>query len=409
MNRHASFTFTLCGLGLLLASRIMGQSTDGGTVVDGLPNNALTTEEARDGYELLWNGKDFTGWLVNNDKANPGTPESGGNWAIVTTKGLESNDTHKSANPDSNMLEVVKAGSSMFTRDKTYMNWDYKVEWQAVKNASGNSGLLYKFDITVSTDNNYSAPEYQLCNSEFTQEWKSLLTTAGCDYDMLPLLPSRKNPDLSPSWVRAEGHWNQSRIISYGARTAHFGNGLRLMEYEMLSPTWNTAYNRPSKYQGKGIYGKVHAGSFFLQDHGQKWMKFRNVRVKRLTESPWGPTSPYLNKEAAAKGDSSLVDNLTFATNLFPKGPDPVLPRYAIAPNKVATKVTAGRDGLSILFSEPGDYSLSIEDVHGVRFSVHRVNHANQFFLPGQFSHSPRILTIYKGDKKIQESIVGLQ
>src|SRR4051794_5192979 len=86
------------------------QTVDGGIIVAGMPNNALTPEEKSDGYELLWNGKDFAGWLLANDKDNPTSPNASGNWAIVTTKGLESGDKHKSASPDSNMLEVNDHG-----------------------------------------------------------------------------------------------------------------------------------------------------------------------------------------------------------------------------------------------------------------------------------------------------------
>ncbi len=383
----------------------VGQSVDGGMVVNGLPNNALTAQEQADGYQLLWNGKDFSGWLLNTSTTNPSPPTAAANWSIVTLKGLESNDTHESTDPDSNILEVASSGASLFTSDSTYLNFDWKMEWQTVVGLQGNSGMLIRYRNSVNTNNNYSAPEYQLCNLEWASEWKTLLTTAGADYDMLPLLPSRRNPDLSPSWCRAEGHWNQSRIISFGAHTAHYGNGLRLMEYQMLTPVWNAAYNA-SKYKGLGVYNTVHSGSFYIQDHGEKWMKFRNLRVKRLTQNPWGPDSPYLNKDSAAIGDSVLIDTLTFADDLFPAA-------TAVSPNTIvpkdATKINATRDGLSILFSEPGDYSLSLEDVRGFRFATYQVHHSNWFFVSGRFSHSPRILTIWKGDKKIQEKIIGVK
>ncbi len=404
---------------LATAACALGQTVDGGSVVT-VPaggNNALTQAERDAGYKLLWNGVDFTGtgtdmdgsgWKANSSTTNPSNPSS--NWAIVTTKGLESNDTHKSTNPDSNMLEVAAAGNSIFTNDSTYLNFDWKMEWQAVVGLSGNSGMLPHYKISVNTNNNYSAPEYQLCNQEWSSEWKTALgisgtnkyTTAGNNYLMTPLLRSRANSDDSPSWVRAEGHWNQSRIISYGARTAHYGNGLRLLEYRMLSPEWNTAYNA-SKYKGLGVYNTIHSGSFYIQDHGEKWMKFRNIRVKRLTQNPWAAGSPYLNPDSVAIGDSALVDNLTFNDNLFATttavSPNTIVPKYA-------TKVVANRDGLSIQFSQPGDYTLTVEDVRGFRFSKHSVHHADRIFLPGQFSNSPRILTIWNGDKKIRESIV---
>jgi hypothetical protein len=402
MMRRGCLSVFGCALALLSPS--FAQTTDGGLVVDGLPNNALTAEEKADGYQLLWNGLDFTGWLLNDNKITPSNPASAANWSIVTVKGLESNDTHKSSLADSNMLEVASGGASLFTKDSSYKDFDLKVEWKAVENLSGNSGILIHYQIQASTDNNYSAPEYQICNDLFTQEWKSLTTTAGCNYDMLPLLPSRKNTDLSPSWVRAKGHWNQSRIVSFGNRTAHYGNSLRLMEYEMLSPAWKAAYEGPpkSKYFGKGIYGTPHGGAIFIQDHGEKWMKFRNIRIKKLTQNPWAASSPYLNKGSGK--DSTLLDTISIATNFFPTATP--ISKYTIVP-KIATRIVTNDQGLAIHFSQSGDYSLSLEDINGAAFSVHKVKKSSLFFLPGQFIHRPRILTIWNGSVKIQETVVG--
>lgn len=388
----------------LVATTAFAQTKDGGVYLAGLPNNALTEEEKAGGYQLLWNGKDYTGWGVNDNQCKSCAP--GPNWAIVTTKGLESNDTHKSLNPDSNMLEVAKAGPSLFTIDTSFRDFDWKMEWQATVGSAGNAGMLYHYRIDASTDNNLSAPEYQLCNKEWVDEWTALTTTAGCNYDMLPLLAQAKNTDNSPSWLRAEGHWNQSRVISYGTRTAHYGNGLRLMEYQMFSALWQSAYDA-SKYKAKqgstGVYNKLHAGSFYIQDHGQAYMKFRNIRVKRLTQNPWGPSSPYLNKAAAAKGDSTLIDSLSFADALFPttKAINP----YTIAP-RIGAKVSVDGNGLYVVFSQPGSYSVTVEDARGITYESHRVQ-GSQYFLPGRFANQARFLTIYNGGEKIHESLIG--
>jgi hypothetical protein len=281
-------------------------------------NNALTPEEITDGYELLWNGMDFTGWLLNNSKTNPGDPTAASNWAIVTTQGLQNPDKHKSADADSNMLEIASSGFSLFTADTTFRDFDLKAEWRGDTGVPILSGLLYHFSISTGTDYDASASQYQICNSHFVQEWKTRLTTAGCLYDMLPLLPERKQPDQSPNWLKAGGgEWNQIRIVSFGGRTAHYGNGLRLLEYRKETPEYDSAY-RLSKFKSWTVHRTVHSGSFLLQDHGQGRTCFRNIRVKRLTKDPWAADSPYLDRDSAAAGDTALIDTLGWRQNLFP-------------------------------------------------------------------------------------------
>jgi hypothetical protein len=389
-----------------LANTLFAQTKDGGIYSSGLPNNALSEAEMATGYQLLWNGKDYTGWGAADNACRSCAP--GANWAIVTTKGLESGDKHKSLTVDSNMLEVAQAGPSIFTLDSTYRDFDWKMEWAAPVGAAGNAGMAYHFRIDVSTDNNLSSPEYQLSNKEWTSEWTDPTTAAGCNYDMIPLLGQAKNSDNSPSWLRAEGHWNQSRVISFGTRTAHFGNGLRLLEYQMFSAVWQTAYDA-SKYKPKqgttGVYNKLHAGSFFVQDHGQAYMKFRNLRVKRLsaTENPWAPNSPYLNKAAAAKGDSTLIDTLGFDVALFPttklNNPNTIAPR-------IGAKVSVDGNGLYIVFSESGKYTVTLEDARGITYESHRVQ-GSQYFLSGRFTNHPQFLTIYNRGERIHQSLIG--
>jgi hypothetical protein len=64
---------------------------------------------------------------------------------------------------------------------------------------------------------------------------------------------------------------------------------------------------------------------------------------------------------------------------------------------------------LEIEFSEKGNYTVTLEDVRGMRYYVRKVNQASQCFLSGKYGGAPRILTVWKGDKKISESMVGVK
>ena len=89
-------------MAILAAMAAGAQTTDGGIYV-ALPNNVLTPTEASSGYQLLWNGKDWTGWKSYN------TSQPGSNFVIIGMAGQE-NGAKKSLSADSNVMEVVGSG-----------------------------------------------------------------------------------------------------------------------------------------------------------------------------------------------------------------------------------------------------------------------------------------------------------
>jgi hypothetical protein len=381
----------------LVAVGVHAQTVDGGIFV-ALPANQLTPDEAAAGYQLLWNGKDFQGWKTY------GAPSPGTNWAIVAEKGIENGGT-KSASPEANVLEVVNTGESIFTTDTTFADFDLLLEWQVPANKVANSGILFHYSESHGRSNNNSAPEYQICNSLFP-EWTDSNTTAGANYEMHALLPSRRNRDYSPTWTRAAGHWNQSRIIAYKGRVAHYGNGLRLLEYKFGTPDWNARF-KESKY-GKcsscSYYATWHPGSVFLQDHGEFYPKLRSIRIKKLTQDPWASNSPYLNKAAAAKGDSTLLDTLGFNLPLFGTATGAV-PHFGIAPKQA--RIVESKEGVSILFAERGRYVVRLHDLKGGLSAMRTADGSGQFTLPA--GNRPNILSIWNGNKKIQETLIGVR
>lgn len=363
----------------------------------GSGHNVLTPEERRDGYELLWNGKDYQGWTLEKfQPSTPADPESTSAWAITTTEGKE-NGGHRSIDPDSNVLEIVAAGPYLMTRDTSYQNFDWKAEWKLPAATQGRSALIYFFKLPRTWPGHDMF--FPIMNWHW-EEWKDVLRNSGSLYDLLPIQPSLLRPDHSPAWMDSASTWNNSRIISFGMRAAHYGNGRRLMEYELGSPAFDRAASI-SKYYTRTKFAALHAGSFELQDHGQKWIMFRNLRVKRLEprENPWAEGSPYRRKGA----DTSLVDALAFTQDLFPRsatgiGPHTIVPRTAV-------DIKNNRDGVYILFSERGNYSLRIEDLRGARVEVRELTAAVDCFLPGAASGA-RVLTIWKDGKKIHGGII---
>ena len=394
-----TFTRNFLVFSLAAIAGAFSQSTDGGLPpVNNGPNNTLTSAQAADGYQLLWNGRNFTGWKSQGIS----TPATG--WVVVNQKGLLSGDIHISADPDSNIIEMKtgQSNSDLFTMDTSYRDFDWQCEWKDTT-TSTNSGLLYGYLEHVSADYNITAAEYQICNSAWS-EWPGTgidsLNTAGTDYYMYPLLQSRRvsATNYAPTWCRAMTHWNQSRIIAYKNRVAHYGNGLKLLEYNKFSSDFTDRFNK-NKYAGP-VYPTVHYGSVFIQNHGQPGVKFRNIKIKKLTQSPWS-SSLYVK---TVSPDTLLRDTLTFGEDLFPT--TSAITPYTSGP-KIGTQITANSEGLSVRFSLPGNYILLVEDVRGIRYSTHRVHGSDRIFLPGKFSGALRILTIWNGDKEIQRTMIG--
>lgn len=392
MNMRVLGITMVSALGIAMAPA-GAQTTDGGIYI-ALPNNALTTAEAGNGYQLLWNGKDWTGWKSYN------TSQPGSNFAIVGMAGQE-NGAKKSLSADSNVIEVVGSGESIWTVDTTFQDFDYMVEFQVNADESENGGILYRYSEKANHNNNGSAPEYQVCNSKWTSEWKSPIETAGSYYEMLPLANSRLNADKSPNWLMTAGKWNQARVICYKGRIAHYGNGLKLLEDNMTTADWKSRYDK-SKYSAYPYFATIHPGSFFLQDHGQPHVKYRNVRVKKLTQNPWGPGSPYVKARTAT--DTVLIDTLTFATILFPTtGVHPV-PDFGIAPK---VRFETGRNGISVLMAGTEGYDLKLVDMRGAALPLRAQRSADRLFIPAGSIPGKGVLSVWKNGNRVQDMLLG--
>jgi hypothetical protein len=381
-------------IAVMAAMAAGAQTTDGGIYV-ALPNNVLTPTEASSGYQLLWNGKDWTGWKSFN------TSQPGSNFVIIGMAGQE-NGAKKSLSADSNVMEVVAAGESIWTTDTSFQDFDYMVEFQTTADEQQNGGILYRYSEKANHNNNGSAPEYQVCNSKWTSEWKVPVETAGSLYELMPLQNSRLNSDKSPNWMMTAGKWNQARVICYKGRIAHYGNGLKLIEDNMTSADFKKRFDA-SKYNVYPYFATIHPGSFFLQDHGQANVKYRNIRVKKLTQSPWGPASPYVKTRTAS--DTTLIDTLTFANPLFPTVTGlRSLPDFGIAPK---IRFQSGRAGISVLMASTEGYTLKLVDMRGAALPLHAQRSADRLFVPSGSIPGVGVLSVWKNGNRVDDLVLG--
>ena len=307
----------LLALGALSTTQAFGQS------------NALTPGEQSSGYVSLFNGADLSNWKGYQSALPPAS------WTV-------GNDA------DGKTIQVVAGGvGSLINKDFTYQNFDLKIEWKVP--VQGNSGIFIRY-LEINTWGGASGPEAQVVDVAHP-DGQQALHRAGTNYDMFPLNSGKEN------WFGVTGSWNQFRIVAFNNRIAHYGDGKKLLEYDMTSAAFDAAYAR-SKYNTYPRYREVHPGSIYLQHHGEIGIKFRNIRIKKLAanQDPWANGSPYLQ-------GPGLVENLTFADNLYAT---PSALAWPPASDAGAARRLAGDSRIiTVLFSRPGRNAIEVKDLAG--------------------------------------------
>jgi len=214
------------------------------------PVNTLTDQESGNGWELLFNGNDFSGWHGYNLE---GVPDF---WILedqamtmTTTGGGESQD---------------------IITNNVYDNFALSFEYRLTEGA--NSGIIYH----VKEDSMYKFPyetgaEYQIIDEEGwpgeLEDWQ----ISGANYAMHP-------PATRP--YKPVGEWNHALLVVNGNKVTHILNGEVLVEFEKYSDEWKKLRDS-GKWNDFPDYGKFDEGHISLQNHGTKvW--FRNVKIKEL-------------------------------------------------------------------------------------------------------------------------------
>jgi hypothetical protein len=112
--------------------------------------NKLSKQEKKEGWELLFNGKNFNGWRQCNGNAMPS------NWII-----------------EGNAMKVFLgegkqpgrgAGGDILYGDRKFKNFELSIDWKASEMA--NSGIFYYVREVPEKPIYYAAPEIQVLDNE---------------------------------------------------------------------------------------------------------------------------------------------------------------------------------------------------------------------------------------------------
>jgi hypothetical protein len=164
-------------------------------------------------------------------------------------------------------LARTGAGGDILTADE-FGDFELRLQWKLAE--GGNSGIFFR---VVNTGSQVweSGPEMQILDNARHADGKNPLTSAGSNYGLHA--PVR---DVT----RPVGEWNDVRLLVAGAKVEHWLNGVKVVEYELWSPEWESLVKR-SKFVTMPAYGRAKRGRIALQDHGDPvW--FRNITIRPL-------------------------------------------------------------------------------------------------------------------------------
>ena len=219
--------------------------------------NKLTKKEKKEGWELLFNGKDFSGWRQYNGTEMPK------NWQIeegaMKVVPADPSKPGRGGNGD-----IIFAG-------KVFTDFELSLDWKAGDQA--NSGIFYYVHEIPGKPIYYAAPEIQVLDNERASDNKIDSHKAGSLYDMIA---------ADPATVHPAGQWNNIVVRIKDGKVTHIQNGKKVVEYTLWTKEWDELVQKSKFKNFPGFTdGIAHDGYIGLQDHGYTvW--FRNVKIRKL-------------------------------------------------------------------------------------------------------------------------------
>lgn len=212
--------------------------------------NTLSEKEKNDGWDLLFNGKDLSGWHLYNSNTNQS--------AWVVSKGK----LYCDPNSDENRRDLVS--------NEEYENYELKFEWQLEK--EGNSGIFINVkEDTAIAQTYFSGPEYQLLEDSH-MDFNLPLKKSGCLYNF--------TPQLNAVRTKMRGEWNESRIIQKDGVIEFYLNGHQTAKMDLKSSAWKDLVSK-SNFKQYPDFGKYTKGHIALQDWS-RGVSFRNIKIRKL-------------------------------------------------------------------------------------------------------------------------------
>jgi len=217
-------------------------------------NNALTAQEKQDGWKLLFNGKDLTGWhsyLANK----PGKAWKVEDGAIALKKDAQS--------VDKDFADLVS--------NEEFENFDLKLEFKT--DTCANSGVMFYVHEAPQYKNTWeTGPEMQIDDVVCGPDHLSKMNRMGTLYDLFP---------IDSQYVGPSGKWYEFEIKADRGHLQLFENGHKVVDAQMWNQHWKDliAACKFNEMPGFGTFRKGHI-AFQGTENGKIW--FRNIRIREL-------------------------------------------------------------------------------------------------------------------------------
>lgn len=206
----------------------------------------LTSEEKKEGWRLLFDGKTFNGW---NNLTNSGWEIKDGELSAV-------------ASSDHKQRDII-------TVDQ-FQDFEFYFEFKISEGT--NSGIKYLVLNEYVGQKGYLGLEYQILDDEnFKYPERAIFRSSSSLYDLIPADNKKQKPI---------GQWNVARVMVNGNHVQHWLNGLKVLQYDRSTDAFKSLI-RQSKYKDLQNFGRNKTGHILLQNEGTP-ISFRNIKLKTL-------------------------------------------------------------------------------------------------------------------------------